>query len=50
MPSLDRHGVRIAYEVHGDADGTPLLLSHGYGASSACGVGTSLPSLPAGGS
>jgi pimeloyl-ACP methyl ester carboxylesterase len=43
MPTLDRHGVAIAYEVHGPGHGgaagatgaVPLLLSHGYSASSA---------------
>ena len=35
MPSLDRDGVRIAYEVHGSVGRTPVLLSHGYAASSA---------------
>ena len=33
MPQLDRDGVRIWYEVHGD--GPPVLLSHGYTASAA---------------
>jgi pimeloyl-ACP methyl ester carboxylesterase len=35
MPVLDRDGVAIAYEVHGTVGRTPLLLSHGYSASSA---------------
>lgn len=36
MPTLDRDGVRICYDVHdGRRDATPLLLSHGYGASRA---------------
>ena len=36
MSVLDRAGVTISYEVHGDAtEGMPLLLSHGFGASSA---------------
>ena len=36
MPTLDRDGVRICYEVQaGPPDATPLLLSHGYGASRA---------------
>lgn len=38
MPTLDRDGVAIHYEVHGgggDAGALPLLLSHGYGASAA---------------
>jgi pimeloyl-ACP methyl ester carboxylesterase len=36
MPQLDRAGTHIFYEVTGDADGRPpLLLSHGFGASSA---------------
>lgn len=34
MPTIDRDGVRIAYEVHG-ADGSrmPMLLTHGFGES-----------------
>ncbi len=28
MPRIDRDGVGIYYEVHGD--GPPLLLTHGY--------------------
>lgn len=36
MPELDRDGVKIHYEVHGSGgERTPLLLSHGYSASSA---------------
>lgn len=36
MPTLDRDGVQIAYDVvPGPADATPLLLTHGYGASQA---------------
>lgn len=31
MPMLDRDGVRVHYEVHGD--GPPVLLSHGYSAT-----------------
>ncbi|MGA0601706.1 alpha/beta fold hydrolase [Caulobacter sp. KR2-114] len=31
MPKLDRDGVHIHYEVHGD--GPPLLLTHGYSAT-----------------
>lgn len=37
MPNIDREGVGIHYEVHDAASGTgqlPLLLSHGFGASS----------------
>jgi pimeloyl-ACP methyl ester carboxylesterase len=35
MPQLDRAGTHIFYQVTGDADGQPpLLLSHGFGASS----------------
>ena len=35
MPYLDRAGTRIYYEVtEGPGDRPPLLLSHGYGASS----------------
>src|SRR4051794_41692661 len=33
MPRIDRDGVGIYYEVHGD--GPPLLLSHGYSSTSA---------------
>jgi pimeloyl-ACP methyl ester carboxylesterase len=32
MPKIDRDGVRIHYEVHGD--GPPLLLTHGYSSTS----------------
>jgi pimeloyl-ACP methyl ester carboxylesterase len=32
MPKLDRNGVKIHYEEHGS--GTPVLLSHGYSATS----------------
>ncbi len=36
MSAIDRDGVAISYEVHGEAtDTVPLLLSHGFGASSA---------------
>jgi pimeloyl-ACP methyl ester carboxylesterase len=35
MPYLDRAGTRIYYEVtEGPGGKPPLLLSHGYGASS----------------
>jgi len=33
MPKIDRNGVNIHYEVHGD--GPPLLLTHGYSSTSA---------------
>ena len=33
MPRIDRDGVGIYYEVHGD--GPPLLLTHGYSSTSA---------------
>jgi pimeloyl-ACP methyl ester carboxylesterase len=34
MPFLDRHGVRIHYDVHGSAsERVPLLLSHGFSSS-----------------
>src|SRR6516225_3694481 len=33
MPTLDRDGVKIHYEVHGD--GPPLSLTHGYSSTSA---------------
>ena len=34
MPMLERHGVRIYYEIAGDRSGAPpLLLSHGFSAS-----------------
>lgn len=32
MPKIDRDGVEIYYEVHGN--GTPLLLTHGYSSTS----------------
>jgi pimeloyl-ACP methyl ester carboxylesterase len=32
MPTIDRNGVEIHYEAHGS--GPPVLLSHGYGATS----------------
>ena len=35
MPKLNRDGVGIYYEVHGE--GLPLILSHGYSATSQCG-------------
>jgi pimeloyl-ACP methyl ester carboxylesterase len=36
VPSLDREGITIHYEVHGTStDRIPLLLTHGYSASSA---------------
>jgi pimeloyl-ACP methyl ester carboxylesterase len=34
MSSIDRRGVAIHYEVHGDGGGTAVLLSHGYCATS----------------
>jgi pimeloyl-ACP methyl ester carboxylesterase len=33
MPTLDRDGVKIHYEVHGN--GPPLILTHGYSSTSA---------------
>jgi pimeloyl-ACP methyl ester carboxylesterase len=33
MPSIDRAGVSIHYEVHGPDKAPPILLSHGYGAT-----------------
>lgn len=33
MPTIDRDGVKIHYEVHGD--GPPLILTHGFSATSA---------------
>jgi pimeloyl-ACP methyl ester carboxylesterase len=35
VTTIDRDGVTIAYDVHGSPGRTPLLLSHGYSASSA---------------
>jgi pimeloyl-ACP methyl ester carboxylesterase len=36
VPSLTRDGVTVTYDVHpGPADATPLLLTHGFGASRA---------------
>src|SRR5258708_31509063 len=34
MTYLERGGVRIYYELHGSNGGVPLLLTHGFGASS----------------
>ena len=34
MSAIDRDGVAINYDVRGDGDGTAVLLSHGYGATS----------------
>jgi len=33
MPTIDRNGVKIYFEVHGD--GPPLILTHGYSSTSA---------------
>src|SRR5437773_2465733 len=33
MPTIDRAGVSIHYEVHGPDRAPPILLSHGYGAT-----------------
>jgi len=33
MPTINRNGVKIYYEVHGD--GPPLILTHGYSSTSA---------------
>ena len=32
MPKIDRDGIKIHYEVHGD--GPPLILTHGYSSTS----------------
>jgi pimeloyl-ACP methyl ester carboxylesterase len=37
MPKIDRDGVKIYYEVHGD--GPPLILTHGYSSTSAMWTG-----------
>ena len=34
MPIIDRDGVPIHYETHGPENAPPILLSHGYGATS----------------
>ena len=34
MPTIDRDGVEIHYEAHGPTSAPPILLSHGYGATS----------------
>src|ERR1700744_5487906 len=33
MPTIDRDGVKIYYEIHGS--GPPLILTHGYSSTSA---------------
>jgi pimeloyl-ACP methyl ester carboxylesterase len=33
MPTINRDGVRISYQVHGGGDRLPLLLTHGFGES-----------------
>jgi pimeloyl-ACP methyl ester carboxylesterase len=33
MPKIDRNGVRVYYEIHGD--GPPLILTHGFSSTSA---------------
>jgi|GEM_PF-6949173 len=43
MPKINRDGVEIYYEVHGN--GPPLLLTHGYSSTSRCGMGRSMRSL-----
>jgi pimeloyl-ACP methyl ester carboxylesterase len=48
MPTLERDGVRIAYEVHGQSgDRPPLLLTHGFGATAQMWA-PNLPALTAG--
>ncbi|MGH9808996.1 MAG: alpha/beta fold hydrolase, partial [Terriglobia bacterium] len=37
MPKIDRDGIKIHYEVHGD--GPPLILTHGYSSTSAMWTG-----------
>ncbi|KAF9882901.1 hypothetical protein FE257_004915 [Aspergillus nanangensis] len=39
MPYLDRSGVQLYYSVHGNGANPPLLLSHGFSASSAMWAG-----------
>jgi pimeloyl-ACP methyl ester carboxylesterase len=34
VPTIDRDGVPIHYEAHGPENAPPILLSHGYGATS----------------
>jgi len=34
VPTIDRDGVEIHYEAHGPENAPPILLSHGYGATS----------------
>ena len=45
MAYIDRGGVKVYYEVHGE--GQPILLSHGYSATSQMwgGPGRRLPRL-----
>ena len=48
MQSVDRGGVRVAYDVHNpDGTGTALLLSHGFSATSGM-WGLNVPALSAG--
>ncbi|KAF2763926.1 alpha/beta-hydrolase [Teratosphaeria nubilosa] len=46
MPFLDRNGVQLHYEVHGE--GFPLLLTHGYSSTSAMWQGQIAPLNQAG--
>jgi len=39
VTTLDRDGVAVHYEVHGSGSRLPVLLSHGYGSSSAMWAG-----------
>ena len=33
MPLVELNGIHINYEEHGNADGTPILLTHAYAAT-----------------
>jgi len=48
MPYLNQNGVRLYYEVHGPSTGTPLILSHGYAATSQMWHGQIVPLTKAG--
>lgn len=48
MPSLNRDGVSLYYEVHGPNNGNPLILTHGYSSTSQMWTGQTAPFTKAG--